>query len=948
MENLLFKISTFFAEIPNKILRFKWILLLAIVFSSILMGIGAVTRTELSTAQNSFLDADDPSILALDRFRRQFGSDDSVLLVYRPKDGNIFSHASLSTVKALTHDLENWESLKRVNYINEEGKPRDLTNLNRIRRVRSVTNIRLQSATGDTLRAERLVPVKIPSNPAELEKIKALALSQADYTYVFYSDDVQYGAILVKTDFGTIPKDDFSLAIDEEQVGLDESFAVAVNNELGGLDFDESAAIEHIEYNKPESKDYSEFFNNLKAVYSKYNQELEFYPVGYAPIATFVQEVVEQSFKLNIGMLLIITFLLWCLFRSFSAVLWPIVTILLSIIWVLGLFAWTNTTISSMVTLTVMLILAVGIADCVHVMSAYMSFRREGLKHHQALSMAYEKTGLALLVTSLTTIAGIAALGFSEIVPIRVFSMMSIVGVVMAFLFTVFLLPILLDILHPGKPREYKGWTDIFIKFWQQKIPVVAKLAIAIVYIAVILGLLGLAIGGFIAVISVLTYIVTHWQTQILNSVLKMSTRQPLKLLIIFAVVFGGCIYGATQVRIDSNIAELTREGSEVRVAYNVVDTHMAGTQNMEIMIDSKVSDGVVHPKILARINKLQTIIENQYPQEVGKTYSLVNVVKDTNQILHEDNPEYHRIPNTQKMIAQQLYLFNSANPEDRRSIVSDDYSQTHITIYVHNAGSEQFQKFYDEISAHIHTVFDDVKPDFPEMDITVTGSIPLYMRTQGAIANTQYSSFALALGIISVIMILTLGSLQAGLLSIVPNLLPALFTFGLMGLLGISLDTDTLLVAPVIIGIAVDDTIHFMTHYRLALANSKNMAVALKSTIMEVGQAVMITTMVLGLGFAILSFSDYLGTAKMGFFGSLAIFVALLCDLFLLPALIVIFKPTFGYKETQPMTRVEIVKELETLAWQQLEDDDTDEDFEDGEYDDDDNDPYNPYRVLS
>jgi len=118
------------------------------------------------------------------------------------------------------------------------------------------------------------------------------------------------------------------------------------------------------------------------------------------------------------------------------------------------------------------------------------------------------------------------------------------------------------------------------------------------------------------------------------------------------------------------------------------------------------------------------------------------------------------------------------------------------------------------------------------------------------------------------------------------------------MGLLNIPLDIDTLLIAPVIIGIAVDDTIHFMTHYRLELIKTGDASRALRSTVNDVGKAVMFTTMVLGLGFAILSFSDYLGMAKIGFFGSLAIFMALLCDLFLLPAMIIIFKPRFGMKE--------------------------------------------------
>jgi hypothetical protein len=118
------------------------------------------------------------------------------------------------------------------------------------------------------------------------------------------------------------------------------------------------------------------------------------------------------------------------------------------------------------------------------------------------------------------------------------------------------------------------------------------------------------------------------------------------------------------------------------------------------------------------------------------------------------------------------------------------------------------------------------------------------------------------------------------------------------MGLLDIPLDTDTLLIAPLIIGIAVDDTIHFISHYRMAVVVSGNMRLALINTIKEVGQAVTFTTLILGCGFYMLSFSDHLGLAKIGNFGSLAIFVALLCDLLFFPALIMIFKPKFGQKD--------------------------------------------------
>ncbi|PCJ23964.1 MAG: hypothetical protein COA96_10780, partial [SAR86 cluster bacterium] len=238
---------------------------------------------------------------------------------------------------------------------------------------------------------------------------------------------------------------------------------------------------------------------------------------------------------------------------------------------------------------------------------------------------------------------------------------------------------------------------------------------------------------------------------------------------------------------------------------------------------------------------------------------------------------------------------------------VSDDYSRSHISLNIYNAGSYQYQIFFDEISVDIEETFAALEDEFPEMEVYLTGTMALMMRMADEVARSQFSSFTLAIIVISVIMVITLGSFQAGFMAMVPNIIPALLGFGLMGLMGIPLDTDTLLIAPLIIGIAVDDTIHFMTHYRIELIRTSSISEALKSTINDVGQAVMFTTMILGMGFALLSFSDYLGMAKMGFFGAAAIFVALLCDLFLIPAMIMIFKPTFGLKNAD--TRIEFME---------------------------------------
>ncbi len=914
MEKLLIALSDAFAQVPNRVLRYKHFVLTGLVVISLLMVWGIFTRTELDMTTDGFLDQADPSMLALNEYRRQFGSDDSVFLVYRAKDGDVFSRESLLAIQQLTNDLRYWQQLRTEDYPDAiNGINLDFDELNHVRRVQSIANLRFQENRGDTLLSNRLVPEQLPASDDELAAIKARALNQQDYLLAFYSADARYGAVMIQTDFGAQPIEGYEPAVNATDIVLDDSFVdfdAFSPDDSFDLEFDESAQIQEVSFEPVDMLGYTNFHLMTKALYQKYDEQFEFFPVGNPPMMEFMMDVLTQMQVLGLVMVLIFTLLLYTLFRSFSAVLWPMVTIAASMTWTWGLTVWLGVTISQMIALTVMLVFAVGIADCVHVMSAYFGFRRKGDDHYDALSKSYGKTGLAILVTTITTMAGVLALTTSELVPIQVFGMMSAFGVVLAFFFTLVLLPILLDLWHPGAPEaDDASLADRIGALWHE-LRNSTKIGAALIYIVAMYLMLGPWVGMYITVISLLTYIVVNWQLAILSAVPNFVARRPWLVLSVFAGLFALCSYGMTLIRIDSNMTELTKEGSAIRVAYETVDENMAGAMSMVIMVDTHTSDGLYNPRLLQAMDQLQSRIETSYSDQVTRTNSLANIVKDTYKIMSDDDPAYYRVPDDDQMISQLLYLFNSANPEDRRALVSDDYSRSHISLNIYNAGSYQYQRFFEEISQEIDEVFGPLESEFPELEVYLTGSMALLMRMADEVANSQFSSFTFAIAVISVIMIITLGSLQGGLMAMIPNMIPALLGFGLMGLLGIALDTDTLLIAPLIIGIAVDDTIHFMTHYRVELIRTGSISESLVSTIRDVGQAVMFTTMVLGLGFALLSFSDYLGMAKMGFFGSAAIFVALLCDLFLIPAMIIIFKPTFGVKDAD--TRIHF---RETIA---------------------------------
>ena len=911
MESFLLEISAFFANMPVRIVKARRLVLGTIIALTLFFVFGIATLTRFDMTTDSFLDSEDPSILALNEYRRQFGSDDSVFLVYEARDGDVFSRQSLSAIQALTEDLQNWDTLNREDYPRQiRGTLIDFDELKHIRRVQSIATLRVQKNEGDTLLSQRLVPSLLPDSEAELAEIKAAALAEQDYLLGFYYADARYGALLIQTDFGAQPSEDFTPAVNSDDVSLADSFSTAtLDDDYAGFDltFDESAVVDEIDFSPTDMAGYTDFYNASSTVFEKYQDDFEFFAVGNPPLMEFMLSILTQLAYLGVAVVLIFFFLLWVLFRSFSAVVWPLVTIAVSMIWTAGITVWLGITISQMIGITALLVFSVGIADCVHVMSAYFSFRQQGLAHYDALSKSYGKTGLALLVTSLTTIAGIIALATSDILPIQVFSLMAAMGVALAFLFTIILLPLLLDIWHPGAMGGSASLADRLGSRWQS-LPGVLKALYALVYLAAIFALLGIAIGSYIAIASAFTYVVVQWQKPILQRIPRITQKHPFIILALFGSLFLSCAYGMSLLRIDTNMTELTREGNPMRVAYDVVDENMAGAQSMVIMVDSHQADGLLEPEVMRAIDQLQLRIETNYADQVTRSYSLANIVKDTFEKMNDDEASFYRIPETQQMISQLLYLFNSANPDDRRSLVSDDYSRANITLNIYNAGSYEYKQFFDNIAVDIDEVFAAAKAKKPELEVYLTGTMALMMRMADEVATSQFASFSLALGVISVIMVITLGSLQAGAIAMIPNVIPALLGFGLMGLLGVPLDTDTILIAPLIIGLAVDDTIHFMTHYRVELIRTKSIELALSSAINEVGQAVMFTTMVLGLGFALLSFSDYLGMAKLGFFGSLAIFVALLCDLFLIPALIIVFKPTFGLKNVN--TTIEFEKE--------------------------------------
>ena len=886
MKNLLLYLNKYFAKVPSQLIPYRKAVLVVALLSTIFMGYGA-SRFVLDTSFDVWFSEADPAIEALDEFRDQFGSDDGLFIVYEAKDGDVFSNKSLTLISEITEILDNYEQIRDDVWLEKYGLTPDIVeSLSHIKRVQSLSNIRIQKNEDDVLSSPRLVPKTIPSDINQLNAISSEADEQPSLELFMFSKDHRFGAISIKTDFGAIPviqelDNDSSLFSDDD---WSDDFDASI---------DEGAVVERIEYQPDEPALYIPFMKAITAITEqpKMLEHFNFYPIGNSAMISLAMDTLIQASFLLVGMVVIINLLLWTLFRSASAVVLPQLAIGLSILFVIGGLSWLNLASTTLIALTVMLVIAVGVADCVHVMSSYLFFRRDGKEHDEALSKAYGKTGVPILLTTITTMAGMSSLAATGMPMFVQFGLSSAAGVFFAFAYTIYLLPVLLNYWHPMQAKK-TSHSDEKKKSGIKVLALFIKSKVLNFLCFFAKPLLSLA-----KKVGIVWLVSADWLQPLLDRIPAFVERFRYLIAIIFFGGFIVCLYGATQVKIDSNLVELYSDDVPIGQAYDIVDDNMMGTGNMVIVVDTARSDGIMDPAVLSSMDRLQNKIEDSYSDYIIRTNSLADLVKDTHAIM-QSSEEFRTIPDSQIAVSQLLYLFNSSNPEERRALVSDDFSKSHISVQLRNAGSEEYKEFFKEIQQDINSEFNKLTTSYPELKVQITGSFALMMRLADDISKNQFKSLAIAAIVISLLMMLTLGSLQAGVMSIIPNLIPATLAFGLMGLLGISLDTDTLMIAPLIIGIAVDDTIHFISHYRMSLAQNHNMKIALVETIKEVGQAVTFTTLILGCGFFMLTFSDYLGLAKIGGFGSLAIFVALLCDLLFFPALIMIFKPKFGQKD--------------------------------------------------
>ncbi len=645
----------------------------------------------------------------------------------------------------------------------------------------------LSLATATNIKAEddliEIAPFldEIPRSPAELADLRATVLANPIYGGSLLSKDGQSTALLVY----------FNRLSDKELIrsGIDRRIRALADQERG---------------------------------------DLELWMSGAPHVKSRTSEALQRNFaRIVPGIACIIGLMLVAAFRSFRGALLPLSTIAISLAWTLGAMGWFGHSLNLVTTIVPPLIVTLGFAYSMHVVSEYYDAARHagpGADRRELVAQSIRDVGLPIAITGITTIAGFLSLTVNPLAAIREFGRFAVLGITFTAIVSLTFTPAMLALL-PSPKRGVGAHRETPLQRFANR-----------------LSDFDFKNRGIIIGVSV-------------------------AILILMAAA-------TTEVRVSTGYINGWKESSDVRRDYNEINERLGGVNTFYVAFESPVAEAFAEPANLRELRDFQHWLRAQ--PEIGGATSIVDYAMLINQSLHAGNPDHFAIPAT-KRLAMQLYLFGASDDLDR--LVDSRYQKTNLLVRTRIQDSERLATLITRIEERL-------KGLPPHIDSNVTGSIVLLNRTVDDIARGQVQSIAIAIGIIYLVLSAMFTSFRIGLVALFPNVLPIAIYFGALGLSGVTLNPATSLIACMALGVAVDDTIHYFARFNRDAKRAAREMPATRSALRVVIRPVTYTTAGLCLGFLVLTTSELRSHAEFGMLAALTLGAAWLIDVTLTPAL--------------------------------------------------------------
>jgi len=779
-ESRLEKMGIFITQHPKKIIGFMLILSILVISN--------IKDITIDTSTEGFLHKNDPALLRYEAFKEQFGQDEKILVVVQNKD--IFKLKNLQKLKELHRKIEN-----EVPHLND---------------ITSLINARNTRGEKDRLIVEDLFE-DFPSHESELKTIVENAKSNTLYKNLLFNDSFTMATIILEP------------SAYESTTGVDA---------LDG--FSEDTTNSEQEFLSDASK--SEMVRAADKIVEEFSTpEFKVFVAGSLAVNDFNKQSVQKDMQKFVKLVLLMMMLfLFVIFRRVSAVLLPIFIVILSLLTTIATMALFGVPITIPTQILPSFLLAVGIGAVVHLLVMFFKHFNTHKEKNAAISYSLGHSGLAIIMTSLTTAAGLLSFSTASISPIADLGVFAALGVMIALLNTLILLPALLAVLplKPAKEEQLK------------KSKMIDSLLIKIANFSVDRA--------------------------------KEITTVSIFIIIVWA-------YFATHIAFKHDPLAWQSDDSPIKIATHTVDAQLRGSVTMEVLIDTHKESGLYNSELLQKIDTLVQDAQKLQTQKhfVGKGWSVSDVLKEIHQALHANQKEYYAITKNDALIPQEFLLFENSGSDDLEDFVDASFSKARITFKLPWMEAGEYTEISDTLKKMLQERLGN------EIEISITGMVPLFQRTLSAAMDSMALSYLIAFLLIALMMILLLGSFKIGLVSMVPNLLPVIMTLGFMAMVGMPLDMFTMLVGAIVIGLSVDDTVHFFHNFAKYHHQGYSTKESVEKSMLGTGRALIATTIVLSLGFYVYMFATLSNLVNFGILAGGAISIALISNIILGPALL-------------------------------------------------------------
>ena len=581
-----------------------------------------------------------------------------------------------------------------------------------------------------------------------------------------------------------------------------------------------------------EDADYLAVIDAVDRMMADTSENLSLYQIGMPLVSQALEEYTRKDFfRLPPITFLLIGILLICIFRNIAYLFLPLLCVSFSLVWTFGLMAASGIPLSMLTMIVPVFLIAVGTAYCLHIVSAYHACRSDDQAAVVSVRLAFSEIAFPTVLAVSTTVIGLGSLLLNHIPAIREFALFSCFGMFSLLIMVLTLFPAALICMPRSRGDSCQPTMD----------------------------------GGIM--------------DRIIAFIVDLNLNRQRWVLPIIAIIVVICIVGIFRLRVETNPVGYFKADTPVSRHFHDIYKDLSGSFPINIYMQGKGEDYFQDPAHIAEIAKLQEFVATL--PGVDKSIAYTDYMKLVNFASNQFKPESYVLPEAAwevRMLANKYTMMLGEDMFTR--FMSSDYTGANILLLTHISSSQDFLDLRKKILAYTAENFSkDYTWDVTGFGIVISASSHL-------LTSGQLKSLSLTMVVVFGIMFLLFLSIKVGLVAIIPNLFPIIINFGIMGWFGIELSMFTSLIASIAIGLAVDDTIHYLVRYNKEFKKDLDDKKALRETLRHIGRPIIFTTITVSIGFSILAFSSFQPTAVFGIMMMITMLSALVGDLILLPSL--------------------------------------------------------------